>query len=80
MICDIPKSGETRLSLDGHPRRVTNSSRPLFFFWTRDIRATKDFLTDLGIESDGTISDIGSLSFLIFRDPDNNQPMVCQPN
>src|SRR5262245_40587025 len=79
-IYDVPVSGETRLALDGHRATITNSSQPLFFFWTRDIRAAADFLRANDIAVAGEIADIGSVSMLSFRDPDNNLLMVCQRN
>jgi predicted enzyme related to lactoylglutathione lyase len=80
MICDIPMQGDPRLSLDGHPRPLTNSSQPLFYFWCQDIHAAIEYLANLGVDTVGTVTDAGSVSFLIFRDPDQNLLMVCQRN
>src|SRR5262245_34832316 len=79
-IYDVPVTGETRLALDGHQAKVTNSSQPLFFFWTPDIRAAADFLRANDITIVGEIANIGSVSLLRIRDPDNNLLMVCQRN
>lgn len=76
-IYDVPMVGDTRLTLDGH-KAVTNSSQPLFFFWTGDIQATATFLRANDIAIVGEIADIGSVSILSFRDPDNNLLLVCQ--
>lgn len=76
-IADLPMTGETQLILDSH-KPVVNSSQPLLFFWTDDLHATYHFLQDLGIQIVTPIEEIGSVSTLIFRDPDNNLLMVCQ--
>lgn len=78
-IYDVPMEGETELILDGH-KPVSNSSQPLFFFWTADIFAAYDFLAEEGVHILGEIQDIGSVSTLLFKDLDNNLLMVCQPN
>ncbi len=79
-IYDVPMAGETRLALDANKQPITNSSQPLCFFWTADIHAAHDFLLANDVELVGTIQDIGSVSFLTFKDPDNNLLMVCQRN
>jgi predicted enzyme related to lactoylglutathione lyase len=79
-IYDVPMQGETRLALDATPRQISNSSQPLFFFWTQDIQAAHDFLRAIEIQIVGQIENIGSVSFLMFKDPDNNLLMVCQRN
>ena len=79
-IYDVPMAGETRLALDATKRQVTNSSQPLCFFWTRDIRAAHDHLRELGADVVAGPEDIGSVTFLVFRDPDRNLLMVCQRN
>jgi predicted enzyme related to lactoylglutathione lyase len=78
-IYDLPMMSETALILDGH-KPVTNSSQPLFFFWTDDIRAAYDFLKSSAIEIIGAKEDIGSVTTLTFKDPDGNLLMVCQRN
>lgn len=78
-IYNLPMQGETGIILDAH-KAVANSSQPLCFFWTDDIRATYDFLKALDDDIISTIEDIGSVSTLIFRDPDGNLLMVCQAN
>ena len=79
-IYDVPMQGETRLALDATKQPITNSSQPLCFFWTADIRAARDFLRANDVELLDEIQDIGSVSFLTFKDPDNNLLMVCQRN
>lgn len=76
-IYDLPMAGETRLTLDSH-KPVTNSSQPLFFFWTEDIHAAYAFLKNMNIEMLTEPEDIGSMITLTFKDPDNNLLMVCQ--
>jgi catechol 2,3-dioxygenase-like lactoylglutathione lyase family enzyme len=73
-------AGETRLALDATKREVTNSSQPLFFFWTRDIQAAHGLLREMGVEIAAGPANIGSVTFLAFRDPDRNLLMVCQRN
>ncbi len=79
-IYDVPMRGETRLALDGTKRPITNSSQPLCFFWTADIRAAYAFLAEQDVAIVGRIEDIGSVSFLAFKDPDGNLLMSCQRN
>ena len=78
-IYTVPMTGETGLILDGH-KPVVNSSQPLCFFWTGDIRAAEAFLTENGIERVGAVEDIGSVSTLTFQDRDRNWLMACQQN
>jgi predicted enzyme related to lactoylglutathione lyase len=78
-IYDVPMVGETRLTLDAN-KPVANSSQPLCFFWTADIEAAARFLRGLGAEIVAGPEDVGSISFVTFRDPDRNLLMVCQRN
>jgi predicted enzyme related to lactoylglutathione lyase len=78
-IYDLPMVGETMLILDGH-KPVTNSSQPLLFFWTEDIQAAHDFFKNSGIEIVREIENIGGVTTLTFKDPDNNLLMACQRN
>lgn len=78
-IYDVPMAGETRLTLDAN-RPVANSSQPLCFFWTADIEAAAQFLRDLGAAIVAGPEDVGSVSFVTFRDPDGNLLMVCRRN
>jgi predicted enzyme related to lactoylglutathione lyase len=79
-IYDVPMAGETRLALDATKREVTNSSQPLLFFWTRDIQAAHGLLRELGADIVAGPENVGSVTFLVFRDPDRNLLMVCQRN
>jgi predicted enzyme related to lactoylglutathione lyase len=76
-IADLPLDGETQIILDAH-KPVENSSQPLFFLWTENLRETYLFLQNIEVEIVTPIEDIGSVSTLIFRDPDGNLLMVCQ--
>jgi predicted enzyme related to lactoylglutathione lyase len=78
-IYDLPMQDGPGLILDGH-RPVANSSQPLLFFWTDDLRAAHGYLLDNDIEMVGDIADIGSVQTLTLRDPDHNLLMVCQRN
>lgn len=78
-IADLPMVGETRLILDSH-KPVVNSSQPLLFFWTDDLRTTEQFLQQLTIDIVRPIEDIGSVSTLVIQDPDQNLLMICQRN
>ncbi len=78
-IYNLPMSGDVGLILDGH-KPVTNSSQPLFFFWTTDIQLTYTFLLKNDVHILSKIEDIGSVTTLTFKDPDNNLLMVCQRN
>jgi catechol 2,3-dioxygenase-like lactoylglutathione lyase family enzyme len=79
LIYNVPISGDLGLILDGH-KPVTNSSQPLFFFWTADIRQAYTFLLENHIPLERAIEDIGSVTTLTFKDLDNNLLMVCQRN
>lgn len=79
-IYDVPMTGETRLALDANRREISNSSQPLCFFWTEDVGAAEEFLRRSGVEVLGEAQDIGSVTFLTFRDPFGNLLMVCQRN
>jgi predicted enzyme related to lactoylglutathione lyase len=78
-IYDVPMTGGVGLILDGN-KPVVNSSQPLCYFWTTNIHAAHDFLREGGVQLVGDILDIGSVSFLTFRDPDSNLLMICQRN
>lgn len=78
-IYDLPMQGETAVILDAH-KPVQNSSQPLLFFLTDDIRRSYEFLRERGVEVVTDVEDIGSVSMLIFKDPDNNLLMVAQRN
>lgn len=79
-IYDLTMRDGAGVILDANKREVHNSSQPLFFFWTDDMRAAHQFLRDNQVEIVSKVEDIGSVSFLIFKDPDHNLLMVCQRN
>ena len=78
-IANLPMVGDTQLILDSH-KPVMNSSQPLLFFWTDDLRATETFLQQITVEIVRPIEDIGSVSTLVIADPDHNLLMICQRN
>jgi predicted enzyme related to lactoylglutathione lyase len=78
-IYDLPMQSGPGLILDGH-KPVTNSSQPLCFFWTSDIRTAYTFLKEGKIEIVSEPEDIGSVSTLVFKDPDQNHLMACHQN
>ncbi len=79
-IYDVPMQGDVHLTLDSNKQEVTISCEPLFFFWTRDTQAAYQFLRRNDVEGVSQIEDIGSISYVIFKDPDDSLPVVCQPN
>ncbi len=79
-IYDVPMSGETGLILDAHAPVTEHSVQPLCFFWTDDLSAAMDHLRAIGAEITSDTTDIGSVTFLAFRDPDGNPLMLCQRN
>jgi predicted enzyme related to lactoylglutathione lyase len=79
-IYDVPMAGETGLILDANKPVTGHSVQPLCFFWTDDIGAALDRLRSLDADVTSDVTDIGSVSFLAFRDPDGNPLMVCQRN
>ena len=78
-IYTLPMQDDTAIILDSH-KAVTNSSQPLCFLWTDDIQATVRFLESLAVEITSDVEDIGSVTFVQFKDPDGNLLMVCQRN
>lgn len=76
-IYTLPMQGDVGLLLDSH-KPVTNSSQPLCFFWTSDLQRTYRFLVEQGVDIVTAPEDIGSVTTLICKDPDNNLLMVCQ--
>jgi len=64
--------------LDATKRVVSNSSQPLCFFWTPDIKATRAFLVSHDIDIVRELDGRGNMPTLLFSDPDGNLLMVCQ--
>jgi predicted enzyme related to lactoylglutathione lyase len=77
-IYDLPMQGDVGLILDSTKPSVSNSSQPLFFFWTDDIQQSYQFLKENQVEIVREVENIGSVSTLTFKDPDSNLLMVCQ--
>lgn len=77
-IYDLPAAGETRLALDAHDPGFTADGPPRFFWWADDLTAVREHLDRLGVPVVGQITDIGSVAFLQFRDPDGNLLMACE--
>lgn len=78
-ILDLPTLGDVGLALDSN-RDFTADGPPRFFWWVDDLEAVRTHLDDLGVEVVGAIEDVGSVSFLQFRDLDGNLLMACAPN
>ncbi|MGW5359395.1 alpha/beta fold hydrolase [Actinopolymorpha pittospori] len=79
-IYDLPTSGEVNLALDANKPDFDIAGPPRFFWWATDLDACLAHLKANDVEVEGEIEDIGSLSFLQFRDPDGNLLMVCGRN
>ncbi len=77
-ICDLPTEGEVGLALDAHDPGFTADGPPRFFWWVDDLVAVRAHLDALGVERVGDVTDIGSVAFLQFRDPDGNLLMACE--
>jgi predicted enzyme related to lactoylglutathione lyase len=77
-ICDIPMQDGPGILLDANKPVTEHSVQPLCFFWTDDMPATLEHLRSLGAEITSDVTDIGSVAFVTFRDPDGNPLMVCQ--
>lgn len=76
-ICDLPVDGDVRLALDGNRPDFSTQGPPRFFWWADDLDAVHRHLTAVGAGEIGEITDIGSVAFIQFRDPDGNPLMVC---
>ena len=79
-IHDLPALGEAGLALDDTVTDFTADGPPRFFWWVDDLAAARAHLDSLGVEVVGDVQDIGSVSFLQFRDPDGNLLRVCARN
>ncbi len=77
-IYDLPAVGDVRVALDAHHPGFTADGPPRFFWWADDLTAVRDHLRALGVEVVGDVTDIGSVAFLQFRDPDGNLLMACE--
>lgn len=79
-ICDLPAAGDVGLALDANRPDFVADGPPRFFWWVEDLPAVRAHLEALDVEVQGEIQDIGSVSFLQFRDPDGNLLMACARN
>jgi predicted enzyme related to lactoylglutathione lyase len=79
-ICEIPMQGDAGMLLDANKPVTGHSVQPLCFFWTDDMPATLNHLRALDVEVTSDVTDIGSVAFVTFRDPDGNPLMVCRRN
>ncbi|WP_106816689.1 VOC family protein [Microbacterium timonense] len=76
-ICDLPAEGDVRLALDGNRPDFTADGPPRFFWWADDLDEVRRHLESIGAAAITEITDIGSVAFLQFEDPDGNPLMVC---
>ncbi len=76
-VVDLPVTSGPRLCLDANAP-FTADGPPRFFWWTADLCAVVDHLEELGIPLATGITDIGSVAFLQFRDPDGTLLMACE--
>ncbi|WP_087484855.1 VOC family protein [Brachybacterium massiliense] len=76
-IVDLPVQSGPRLCLDANAA-FTADGPPRFFWWTDDLTAFAEHLAALGIPLMSEITDIGSVAFLHFRDPDGTLLMACE--
>lgn len=78
-IYDVPMQG-TGLILDANKPVDEISVQPLCFFWTDDMAAAYAHLQQNNVPILSSVENIGSVSFLLFEDPDHNRLMICQRN
>jgi catechol 2,3-dioxygenase-like lactoylglutathione lyase family enzyme len=79
-ICDLPMAGDVRLALDANRPDFSTDGPPRFFFWCDDVHEAHRRLAAAEVVIEAGPVDIGSVTFLQFRDPDGNPLMACQPN
>jgi catechol 2,3-dioxygenase-like lactoylglutathione lyase family enzyme len=79
-IYDLPAVGDVGLALDANQPDFTADGPPRFFWWADDLEAVRAHLETLQVDVVGDVQDIGSVSFVQFRDPDGNRLMVCARN
>ncbi|MCD2496891.1 VOC family protein [Microbacterium nymphoidis] len=75
-IVDVPMRSGPGLALDANAP-FTADGPPRFFWWADDLTAVERHLADMGVVPATEIVDIGSVSFVQFRDPDGNLLMAC---
>jgi len=79
-IYTLEMRGNTEVILDSNKTKLRNSSHPLLCFWTDDIAATYLFLQEMEATLVSQVEDIGDVSALVFKDPDQNLLMAAQVN
>lgn len=79
-ICDLPTEGGVRLALDGNQPDFSVDGPPRFFWWADDLDEVRRHLTYVRARDISEITDIGSVAFVQFRDPDGTPLMVCAPS
>ena len=77
-IFDVPTDGPPYLCLDANQPDFVASGPARCFFLTDDLDATVAHLEAIGATHISDAEDIGSLSFVTFRDPDQNLLMAAQ--
>ena len=78
-IVDLPTPSGPRLALDS-TAPFTADGPPRFFWWADRLGDVVAHLDALGIAVHAGPVDIGSVSFVQFRDPDGNLLMACAQN
>jgi len=78
-ICDLPTGTDVKLALDGNRPDFSADGPPRFFWWAEDLSQVREHLDTIGADEIGDITDIGSVAFIQFDDPDGNRLMVCAP-
>lgn len=76
-IVDLPVGSGPRLCLDANTT-FTPDGPPRFFWWAEDLDALAQHLMGLEVPLASEVTDIGSVAFLQFRDPDGNLLMACE--
>ncbi|WP_243225068.1 VOC family protein [Microbacterium sp. CIAB417] len=78
-IVDLPTPSGPRLALDA-TAPFTADGPPRFFWWTEDLEQVVQHLEDLEVTIAAGPVNIGSVSFVQFRDPDGSLLMACVRN
>jgi predicted enzyme related to lactoylglutathione lyase len=78
-IYELTMDGGSGLLLDSNKRELSNSSRKTqFFFNTRNLKESYDFIIEKGVEIVTEIEVHDNISFFTFKDLDENILMVCE--
>ena len=79
-ICDLPMEGDVKLALDANHPDFSVDGPPRFFWWAENLQDVCRHLEHIGADGISQITDIGSVEFIQFKDPDGNPLMVCAQN